>query len=87
MKAEERLERHQHAITVWDGHEIAKNQKYTIEACEAYDLAREAIALLREQYESELPHWIPGDPPPKCTCGACVYQRRVRIYLEGEDGK
>ncbi len=97
MKAEDRLAAHRHAITVWEGREISKNQKVTVDGCEAYDLAHEAIDLLRRHQG-----WMTSHPHPMscklanmkidmrtvetsdCTCGLWSLQNYTDKWLDGE---
>jgi hypothetical protein len=55
MKAEERLEKHRHVVTVLnqDWTWCKENQNHVVDSCEAYDIGREAIALLRRVLAEE----------------------------------
>lgn len=97
MRAEERLEQHRHVVTVLnpDGTWCKENQNHIVDACEAYDIGKQAIALLRElSNEWNLEHgarcviYKPrprGDEEWNCDCGAWDIMRRIDKYLEGGD--
>lgn len=81
---EERLAKMDHMITVWEGREISPNQKYTVDGCEAYDLALQLAGLLRDHPDPET--WIEGYNSAGYRLSMNAWIKRCDALLDGEGG-